>query len=171
MFILSDERPADGAAIERLLDKCFGCDRHGKRSYAYRRDRGPVDGLSVSARARDQGTLLGNIRFWPAWLGGEEVLLLGPLAVDPDHQGEGIGRALVAEGLKRARARGYGLVLLVGDPAYYGRFGFEPAAPHDIFMPGEDPARLQLREIRPGYLGRLRGDLLPAGGNDSRADS
>ncbi len=167
MFILSDERPADGAAIERLLDKCFGADRHSKRSYAYRRNLDPVDGLSVSAHDRDSGALLGNIRFWPALLEGEEVLLLGPLAVDPDHQGEGIGRALINEGLNRARMRGYGLVLLVGDPAYYGRFGFEPAAAHGITMPGEDPARLQLRRIALAHPLRLRGELRPANGQDN----
>jgi predicted N-acetyltransferase YhbS len=86
--------------------------------------------------------------------------LLGPLVVDPIEKGKGIGRALVQEGLARARAEGFGLVLLVGDMPYYGRFGFQPVPFGQITLPGPvDPARLLALELIPGTLAGAAGQV------------
>ena len=84
---------------------------------------------------------------------GRAALLLGPLIVDPAVAGKGIGKALVEEGLARARGEGFSLVLLVGDMPYYGRFGFKPVPPGQITLPGPvDPARLLYVELVPGAI-------------------
>ena len=77
--------------------------------------------------------------------------------------GKGFGAALVKEGLERAKREGFGLVLLVGDMPYYGRFGFTPIPPGRITLPGPvDPARLLAVELVPGALqdaaGQVKGD-------------
>ena len=105
---------------------------------------------------------MGGIRFTAIRIGGEEgAALLGPLVVDPVEKGKGFGRALVEEGLARARAEGFGLVLLVGDMPYYRRFGFQPVPPGQITLPGPvDFTRLLALELIPGALaaaGQVKG--------------
>ena len=149
-FRLEAERLDDAAAIDALLDLAFGVARHAKRSYSYRRDVDSVVALRLVARD-PAGRLVGTLRFWPIAIEGDDgavrrsALLLGPIAVEPDLKGQGVGRALMAEGLARAAALGQDLVLLVGDLAYYGQFGFVPAAPLGFVMPGEQPDRLLCR--------------------------
>ena len=142
MFQIRSEAPEDGAAIESLLDRCFGADRHHKISYRYRAGIPPCAELCLVADAEDG--LVGSIRYWPLMLEGAPALLLGPLAIDPARQGRGIGRALVFQSLDTAAQAGHGCVFLVGDEAYYRRFGFA-TAPASIVMPGEQPHRLQMR--------------------------
>lgn len=168
MFDITTERPEDGPAIEALLDLAFGCDRHAKTSYRYRRGRAPVGVLSLVARRR--GELVGSIRYWPVQIGqaATPALLLGPLAIHPAHQGVGIGRGLVYQTLDMAWWAGHRLVLLVGDLAYYGRMGFGPATPHGIVMSDEKPERLLAVELRPGALDEAEGLVLPwAGGAEA----
>jgi len=69
-------------------------------------------------------TLVGHVCFTPCDVAQAPVALLGPLAVAPDHQGKGIGSALVREGIKAMQAQDMRAVMVLGDPAYYGRFGF-----------------------------------------------
>jgi len=147
MFDLAPERATDSVAVESLLDVAFGPDRRVKRSYAFREGEAPV--AELCWLIRDGGRIVGSIRYWPVRAGGRPALLLGPLAVAPDRRGEGIGKALVDATLDRAAAAGHGLVLLVGEPVYYARFGFEPAAPRGLVMPGEHPDRLMLRVLDP----------------------
>ena len=82
--------------------------------------------LEVSLVAESDSEVLGHIAFSAAGIGGSSMgwFLLGPVAVMPARQGEGIGRALVEAGLEALRARGACGCVLVGDPAFYGRFGF-----------------------------------------------
>jgi predicted N-acetyltransferase YhbS len=166
-FRLAAERPDDAAAIDALLDLAFGAARHAKRSYAYRRDVDSVAALRVVARD-PAGRLVGTLRFWPIAIEGGDgavrrsALLLGPLAVEPHLKGQGVGRALMAEGLGRAASLGHDLVLLVGDLAYYGQFGFVPAAPLGFVMPGEQPHRLLCRvDGAEGGGGPIPGVLVP----------
>ncbi|HEX6012128.1 MAG TPA: N-acetyltransferase, partial [Geminicoccaceae bacterium] len=137
MLAISLEGPDDGPAIEALLDRAFGPDRRRKTSYRYRDGVPPLAELCLVAR--ESGQLVGAIRYWPVRLGAHRpALLLGPLAIDPDRQGQGIGRALTRASLAKAEALGWRLVFLVGDPAYYARHGFAPV-PTGIVMPDEDP--------------------------------
>ena len=103
---------------------------------------------------RLDGELVGGIRFTALTIGGEgRALLLGPLVVHPAYNGKGFGKALVGEGIERARAQGFRLVVLVGDMPYYGRFGFVQVPRGQITLPGPvDPARLLALELVPGAL-------------------
>jgi putative acetyltransferase len=85
-----------------------------------------ADALEVSLVAESDGEVVGHIAFSPAGIGGSSTgwSLLGPVAVQPARQGEGIGRALVEAGLDALRSRGACGCVLVGDPAFYDRFGF-----------------------------------------------
>ena len=65
-------------------------------------------------------------------LGGREAVGVAPLAVAPSHQGTGVGSALMTELLRRAETARFPLIVLLGDPGYYGRFGFEPSGPLGI---------------------------------------
>jgi predicted N-acetyltransferase YhbS len=166
MITIASEQPDDAGAIEALLDLTFGAGRLAKASYRYRQGVRPIAELCRVARdgpaANDE--IVGAIRYWPVRIGrtGTPALLLGPLAVNPARRGEGIGRTLVAQTLDWAMLAGHKLVVLVGDLDYYRQFGFEPALPHGISMPREKtPERLQVRELAPGSLGGIAGDIRP----------
>jgi predicted N-acetyltransferase YhbS len=94
---------ADHDGIERLLDLCFGLGRRTKASYRLREGEQAVPGLSFVART-DKVALAGAISYWRVFIGEPAVpaLLLGPLAVHPNLQGQGIGRALMEHTLKPA---------------------------------------------------------------------
>jgi putative acetyltransferase len=83
--------------------------------------------LTVSLVAEENGTLIGHVAFSPITIDGRNLRWfgLGPVSVSPDRQRQGIGSALVREGLDRLRADGASGCVVLGDPAYYRRFGFE----------------------------------------------
>lgn len=120
---LRSETDADAAEIEALLDTCFAPGRTALSSYRLREGVPPARALCLVARGR-HGEVAGAIRFWPVRAGGREAMLLGPVAVHPTRQGEGLGAFLLQSGLDRAADAGVARVLLVGDASYYGRFGF-----------------------------------------------
>ena len=152
MFIILKERSRDKAVIESLLDDIFGTTRYNKASYAFRDESFPVKDLSFSAYYGQR--LVGTIRFWPISLGTKKfpALLLGPLGVASDMRNFGIGRNLIFQGHIKAAEMGHKLILLVGEEAYYGRFGYVPARLHGLVMPGEDPARLLVHELKENTL-------------------
>ena len=155
MIIVSPEEPQDAAAIETLLDNAFGADRRCKISYRYRADVAPLGQLCLVAR--NAGGLVGTIRAWPVAIGASpcRAMLLGPVAIEAAARGQGIGGRLIGTQLDLAATEGYGFAVLVGDEAYYGRFGFRAAARWGIAMPGERPERV---------LGRALGSsMIPAG--------
>ncbi|MEO8476623.1 MAG: N-acetyltransferase [Actinomycetota bacterium] len=78
--------------------------------------------------AEDAAEIVGHVQFSRAWVGELPVVALGPIGVRPDRQRQGIGSALVAEGLEEARRRSETAVILLGSPVFYGRRGFVPAA-------------------------------------------
>ncbi len=124
LFTLAQEMPQDWWEVEALFDLCFAPGRTALSSYRLRDEVPPVAGLCRVAR--DQyGNLGGAIRCWPVMVGLHEALLLGPVAVHPTAQGEGLGGALVRDTVARAAEQGYARILLVGDAPYYARFGFE----------------------------------------------
>lgn len=163
-FSIEDQTEADHDAIEALLDASFGIGRRTKTSYRLREGSHAIPGLSLLVRDADLG-LSGTISFWPLCIGkaGHPALLLGPLAVHPDRQNLGIGLALMQEGLRRARAMGHALVLLVGDEPYYARVGFRKVPRDCLMLPGPvDPDRLLYLELVPGALDGVTGLVLPA---------
>ena len=164
MFSLDAATEADAVAAEHLLDLAFGLGRKTKTSYRLREGNMPVAGLSLVARDATLG-VVGTISFWPLKIGtvGTDALLLGPLAVHPDKQGEGIGLALMRAGLAAAKARGHRLVTLVGDEPYYARVGFKQVPEGQLIMPGPvDPKRLLALELVVGALADAHGLVLPS---------
>lgn len=160
-FRIAPEGTVSTGTVERLYDEVFGPARFRKASHGFRSGLAPIGALSWIARAGDT-TAVGAIRYWPILVGAgrESALLLGPLAVASDYKDRGIGRALVLKTLDLAAAAGHDLVLLVGDPEYYDRFGFVPATPYGFVMPGESrPERLQVLSLQGGPLERAGGVL------------
>lgn len=108
----------------------------------------------LSLVADEAGRVIGHAMFTTCAVTGapERVALLGPLAVTPDRQRRGLGRALVERGFDRLRAAGVAAALVLGDPGYYGRLGFAPETgilpPYDL--PPEWAGAWQSQRLRPG---------------------
>jgi predicted N-acetyltransferase YhbS len=168
MFTIRNQAASDSSAVNHLLDLSFGFDRQKKSAYGLRRGLTPIADLTLAAE--DKGELVGSIQFWPLHLSLTNgticppgILLLGPLAVHPDKQSLGIGKALVEEGLARATALGYSGAVLVGDPAYYSKFGFDHGPVAQLLLAAEpDQNRVQGRELAPGALVNLHGEIISA---------
>ncbi|MBB5702548.1 putative acetyltransferase [Ochrobactrum daejeonense] len=125
------ERPEDAAEIRHLTDEAFR-----SAPYSNGKEGEIVDtlraakALTLSLVAEDKGRILGHVAFSPVLTGGENKgwYGLGPVSVRPERQGEGIGGALIREGLGILRREGAGGCVLLGEPGYYGRFGFRADA-------------------------------------------
>ena len=92
-------------------------------------------------------------------LGGKQIPGIAPLAVSPSRQRTGIGSALMFELLNRAELAGFPLVVLLGSPDYYSRFGFEPSGPlHITYRSAGDNRAFQARRL-PGYDHSLQGEF------------
>jgi putative acetyltransferase len=97
------------------------------------------DAGSFAYVAEEASEVVGHVQMSRAWVGESPVLALGPIGVMPDRQGKGIGSSLVRAALDEAVRRGEVAVILLGDPAYYGRFGFEPASRYGLRSPYAGP--------------------------------
>lgn len=120
---LSTETEADWWEVEALFDLCFAPGREALSSYRLRDGIPPARDLCLVLRDED-GVLAAAIRAWPVRIGPARALLLGPIAVHPTRQGEGLGGLLVRAVIHRAEDAGFDRVMLVGDAPYYARFGF-----------------------------------------------
>lgn len=121
---LERETEDDWWEVEALYDLCFAPGRTALSSYRLREAGPPVRDLCLVARDA-LGIIGGAIRYWPVRVGdGHRALLLGPIAVHPIRQGEGLAGSLIRESLGAGRRAGWQRVILVGDAPYYGRFGF-----------------------------------------------
>lgn len=157
MVTIRDEKFANIAARETLLDEAYGAARFAKTSERLREGRLPADGLSLVAV--DHGRVVGTVRLWNVSVSqGRDALLLGPLAVHPNYRNRGIGSALMRRAIARARLAGHRAILLVGDARYYARFGFSAAPTGELWMPGRyDRDRLLALELRAAALAGARG--------------
>lgn len=116
--------PADWRSIEAIYPLAFPDEDLVQLVHRLLRDAAHT----ISLVAVTETGIAGNIIFTRCTLdaGGVQAALLAPLAVLPDHQGQGLGSALIRTGLERLREEGAEVVYVLGDPAYYGRFGFTP---------------------------------------------
>lgn len=131
----------DADAVEALLDRAFGADRRARTAYRVRGDSHAIAMLSFAAL--ENGAPVGSIQCWPVRFTGDDgavtaIVMVGPVAVAPERQRDGLGRRLVAATLAAAGARGLdGALMLIGDPEYYGRFfGFTAARTGKWRLPG-----------------------------------
>jgi putative acetyltransferase len=145
---IRNETAADIPLIRELNRRAFGRDDEADLVDRLR-DDGAVIG---SMAALQSGHVVGHILFSKVRIERDddtvEVAALGPMAVDPDHQGGGIGSLLIMRGLDLVRRRGFGAVLVVGYPDYYTRFGFsaEPTAELDAPYSGDAFMGLELED-------------------------
>jgi predicted N-acetyltransferase YhbS len=155
-IVVAPEGPSDAGAVDRLNERAFGPGRFARTAYRLREGVEPTAGLSFVARVST--LLVGANRLTPIRCGAAPALLLGPLTVDPAFRSRGVARALMDISLKTARAGGHALVILVGDQAYYSRFGFARVPSGRLTLPGPvDPARLLYLELRPGAFEGVSG--------------
>lgn len=156
---LGQEREDDWWDVEALFDLAFAPGREALSSYRLRDGVPPVAELCLVARD-DDGTLAGAIRYWPVRVGEAPALLLGPVAVHPTRQGEGLGAFLIEESL--ARAAGWQRVILVGDEPYYRRVGFR-RLDGVVMPPPTNPDRVLGRALAAGAWDGVTGEVRRAG--------
>lgn len=166
MNTVRPERPEDHAAVREINERAFG--RAGEADL--------VDVLRETAQrycslvACDDERVVGHIFFSPVEIdadGSRLVMGLAPMAVMPDRQKEGIGSALVREGLGAIERMGADAVVVLGHPEYYPRFGFKPAAAYGLRSEYDVPDEVFMAlELKPGALENLSGMVtyLPAFG-------
>lgn len=154
---LRKERGEDWWEVEALFDLCFAPGRTALSSYRLRDGVEPVAELCLVGRD-PAGVLAAAIRHWPVRAGDAPALLLGPVAVHPTHQGEGLGAGLIREAMARA-APDWSRVLLVGDLPYYKRLGFF-RLPGVRMPPPTNPDRVLGFELSPGAWKGVTGDVI-----------
>ncbi len=157
MFHLTRETSDDRADIDALYDLCFSPGRTSLSSYRLRDDVEPIWDLCLFVRD-EMGLVVGAIRYWPVMVGHEHALLLGPIAVHPTRQGDGLGAALVDKTLHHAKELGWQRVILVGDAPYYQRFGFSKL-PDVIMPPPTNPDRVLGISLQPGAWEGVTGSV------------
>jgi predicted N-acetyltransferase YhbS len=162
--MLTEERRHDWWEVEQLFDLSFAPGRMLLSSYRLREGVRPVKPLCLVSR--QDGVVGGAIRYWPVRIGDWPILLLGPVAVHPTRQGEGLGALLVQSSLSTAASLGHRRIMLVGDAPYYSRFGFRKL--QNVTMPPPtNPERLLGLDLAPGawdgICGRVEQALEPAG--------
>ncbi len=150
----------DPALVEDVLDRAFGADRFARTAYKVREGVDWLPALSFAA-LDESDTLAGTIQCWPAALtqvSGRRrpLIMVGPVAVLPERQGEGFGKALVTTSLAALSPDAPLPQVMVGDPEYYERFfGFSAALTGGWALPGPwDPARLLARTDNASALPR-----------------
>lgn len=159
MFRITSEVPDDVDEVEYLYDLVFAPGRSALSSYRLRDGVKRIPELSLVARDK-YDILAGAIRFWPVRIGkaGDPALLLGPVAVHPTRQGEGLGNLLISESLDRAAKQGWSRIILVGDEPYYRRYGFQRDLAQRLqFPPPTNPERLLAKALTAGAFENVSG--------------
>ncbi|MFE3598745.1 GNAT family N-acetyltransferase [Streptomyces sp. NPDC059142] len=174
-MLIRRETPADHAAVRAVTTAAFATPERPETVEAPLLDalrecadwlpalslvavrNGSGDGNAEKDGGGRPGRVLGHVVCTRGRVDGAPALLLGPLGVHPDHQGRGVGSALVHSVLGAADALGEPLVALLGSPAYYGRYGFRTSTEYGILPP--DPSwgeHFQVRTLS-AYRGTPRG--------------
>lgn len=153
MLMIREEQPGDLASIDRVNERAFDQPQEAALINALRAG----GGVTLSLVALENSTIIAHILFSPVTIRSEtdtfEAVGLGPMAVDPDRQRRGIGSQLVHAALDRLRAAGHALVVVLGHPEYYPRFGFRRASEFGIRWEHDAPdAAFMVLELIPGGL-------------------
>jgi predicted N-acetyltransferase YhbS len=159
MFRVLPETPDDTYEVEMLLDLAFAPGRTALSSYQLREGVEPIRELSRIVRD-EFDAVVGSIRYWPIRIGdsGDPALLLGPVAIHPTRQGEGLGALLIGDTLDHAAELGWERVILVGDAPYYQRFGFSRRLTVALDFPKPvNLERLLAKELVEGSMSKVSG--------------
>jgi putative acetyltransferase len=159
VIVVRSERPGDRDAIRRVNELAFGERSEADLVEALRDSDAWLPGFSLVAE--DGAGIVGHVLFSLLRLDtGPELLSLGPMAVLPGRQRAGVGTSLVRHGLGRAQRTEYPLVVVLGHPDYYSRFGFRPARTYGIETPYDAPDEAWMALPLPAYDEQLRGTVL-----------
>jgi putative acetyltransferase len=159
-MIIRSEKPQDHEAIHRVNRLAFGREEEASLVAALRRSDAYIPGLSLVAE--ENGGIIGHILFTRIHIKGKtrsvEALALAPMCVLPEMQRRGIGSALVEIGLEECAEFGHRIVIVVGHPEFYPRFGFRPAAESGIQAPFPVPSEAFMAlALVPGALSWVSG--------------
>lgn len=148
----------DPVLVEQLLDRAFEPGRHQRTAYKVRDGSDWLPALSFAAIDGEEH-LVGTIQCWPVALTdtagrAHPMIMVGPVAVLPEHQGQGYGQALMTASLSALSPNAPLPQMMIGDPEYYGRFwGFTNAYTAGWDLPGPfEPHRLLVRAANPAVL-------------------
>ena len=158
-LLLEDKK--DHIEVEQLLDLVFTPRRKLLSSYQLRSSANKVNKLSYVIKD-SSNSVVGSIRFWKIKIDNHSSkgLLLGPLAIHPIYQSEGLGEKLVLNSIEKAAAHNWNWVILVGDIDYYSKFGFSKKPTRGISLgDGLDDARLLGLDINGSFLNEANGIL------------
>ncbi len=153
----------DHKVVYDLVEKAFKGAEHTDGNEqnlveALRRGKAFIPELSLVAEVEKK--IVGHILFTEARIGEDIILVLAPVSVLPEYQGEGVGGRLIEEGHRIARELGYRGVVLLGYPAYYSKFGYVPSVTYGIKSPFEVPEEYFMAvELREGSLEEIEGTL------------
>ena len=157
MTLIRAELPQDRLAVYRVHVAAFGGEIEARLVDLLRERRKSV----VSLVAEVEGEVVGHIMFSLVTLDqmqqGSQWVGLAPVGVLPNFQNRRIGAALINEGLAECTRRKYAVVVLLGDPRYYSRFGFMHAADFGLTCEYNEPDAFQVLELKPGALVNVRG--------------
>lgn len=158
MCLIRPENSTDHVSIRHVHTLAFGQPNEADLVDALRRHQA----LTLSLVAVQGHRLVGHIAFSPVRIASattaHDVLGLGPMGVLPTHQRQGIGSQLVESGLQACRDIGCSVVVVLGHPHYYPRFGFTPAKPYGIIWEHDAPEEaFMVQELREGVLAQIQG--------------
>jgi len=154
------ESAGDLPGIRAVVQAAFGQPNEADLVDALRR----ADALILSAVAVIDDRIVAHLAFSPVTIqspaAATPALALAPVGVDPAHQNQGIGSALIRWGLAESARMGHGIVIVLGEPVFYGRFGFKPASLYGIECPfPAPPEAFMALELAPGAAARCRGTV------------
>jgi len=140
-IIIRPEQKDDYDSILRINDEAFGRENEGLLVSALRKTSKFISDLSLVAEM--DNNLIGHILFYPLTIktktGDKDVLSLAPISVLPRYQNKGIGCKLMKKGMGECKKTKYDVIIVVGHPNYYPRFGFKSASKWKIQLPIEAP--------------------------------
>jgi putative acetyltransferase len=158
MIEIQSESPEDIAGIRQVVGRAFDGRPTEPRLVDLLRAAGKA---AISLVALSAGGVVGHVLLSPVTLdpplAGFNAVGLAPVAVAPQFQRQGIGSALIHEGLERCRQAGYEIVVVLGDPRYYSRFGFRRARDFGLGNDYNADEEFMALELKPGALSGVRG--------------
>lgn len=156
IVVIRDEIPSDHAMIRRVNEAAFGTVVEADLVEGLRTE----GAVLLSCVADRNGDIVGHVLFTRMWIdtpnGEIAAVALAPMAVLPEYQRKGIGTSLISHGLHALRSQGERIVIVVGHPAYYPRFGFSAPLTRSLESPFPPEAFMAL-ELRPGALDGVNG--------------